>query len=74
VGGQLHALAALPQWKDTWYTLERELGGLQGWFRHYEKEKLFLSLTGIEIRFFGCPATNLVTIMTELSRLIFCSF
>jgi hypothetical protein len=31
VGGQCHALAALPPRKEPWYPLYRRLGGLQGW-------------------------------------------
>jgi hypothetical protein len=36
VGGQHHALAALPLGK-TWYPLYRRLGGPQGWSGHVQK-------------------------------------
>jgi hypothetical protein len=48
VSGQLHALTALPTWKEYWHPLEKKLDGLQSWFGSSGKEKKSLPLPGIE--------------------------
>jgi hypothetical protein len=48
VNGQLHAPAALPQGKNTWYPLDRRLGGPQSRSGHCDEEKNSQPSSGIE--------------------------
>jgi len=61
VSGQLYCPVALPSGKDP-----PVLTGPQSWSGRGSEEKKFLPLPGIEPR----PARRLVTIMTELLRLL----
>jgi hypothetical protein len=71
VSGRLDAPAALPPGKQVPVPVvyRRRLGGPLSWSRYYGEEEILLSLTGIEPRFLGHPASILVAITTELSRL-----
>jgi hypothetical protein len=52
--------------KQPWYLLFRRLDGLQNQSRHYGEEITVLSLLGIELQLFGCPACNVAAILAEL--------
>jgi hypothetical protein len=54
------------------FPLHKGLGGSQSGSGRREEEDNLLPLPGIELRFFGCQTHNLLTILTELSRLRVC--
>jgi hypothetical protein len=56
--------------KSPQYPLDGRLGGPQNWSGCYGEEKNLLPLLGIKLQFLGRPAHSLVTILTELSRLL----
>ena len=51
---------------------EQGVGGLQNRAGHFGKGKILLPLPAFELRFLGCAARSLVTILTELSQLVAC--
>jgi hypothetical protein len=67
VSGQLHAPAALPQGKSSWYALDRRLGGPQSRSGRGGEEKKFKLLPGIKPPIIE-PVAQRYT--TELSRLL----
>ena len=66
VGGQLHALAALPHYKESQKTLNRHLGAPPGRISSFGVKKYDYPLVEIEPRFPVGPARSLVTTLTEL--------
>jgi hypothetical protein len=71
VCGQLHAPAALPpQGKNPWYPLDRSLDGSQIRSGRGGEEKNSQPPPGIEPYNPDRPVRSLVTIPTELSRLL----
>ena len=71
LSGQFHASAALPPGKTPppRYLLCRRLGGPQSRSGRYGQDKNLSTLPGLELQFLHHPAPNLVTILTELSRI-----
>jgi hypothetical protein len=67
--GEVHDLAAIPWWFNSWYPLNRRLDGTQQLSLCYEEVKEHLPLLGIEHKFPGCPYSSLITIQTELFQL-----
>jgi hypothetical protein len=68
VCGQLHAAAALPLGNQPPVPIAQEaLWAHEPAWTLCRREKSLA--TGIEVRLLGCPALNLVAILTELSRL-----
>jgi hypothetical protein len=65
--GQLHALATLLLGNNPRSLLDSGLCGPQSLSGRYGEEKNPLSLTGIQLRFLGCPASSLDAIPTELA-------
>jgi hypothetical protein len=63
VSGKFHDPAALPSGKQPRYPLDRKLGGLQNRSGRSSEETKSLFLPGL-------PARSLVTLLTELSRLL----
>ena len=67
VSGQFHAPAILPLGKESaleaWCVPESGLSA-------FENIKYLLFVPGIEPRFIGRPSSSLVSILTELSRLL----
>jgi hypothetical protein len=49
VSGQLHAPAALPPGKSPRYPFYRRLGGPQSRSGRYGEEKIFFTLSGLEL-------------------------
>jgi len=66
VSGQLHAPAALPPGKSPHYSLDRWLGGLQNRSGRSGKKVPYPRQKSNP----GRPARSLVTIRTEISRLL----
>ena len=68
VGGQLHAPAALPRYKEPQKTLNRQLGKPAGRTASYGVKKNDCPLTEIERRVLGGPARSPLTTLTELPQ------
>jgi hypothetical protein len=60
VGGQLHALVAVPLWEEPHYPLDRRLGGPQSWSGYGSKRKNPCPCQELNP---GHAACNLVTIL-----------
>jgi hypothetical protein len=71
VSGQIHATASLPPWKEPRYPLDRKLGGPQSRSGHGGGEKNSQPPPGIEPQNPDRPASSLVAISTEITRLYF---
>jgi hypothetical protein len=67
VSVRLHAPAALPQAKSSWYPLDRRLGGLQNRSGRGGEEKNSQPLPGLEPPIINSVAQRYTT---ELSRLL----
>jgi hypothetical protein len=71
VGGQFHALDALPPGSIIpRYRLNKMLGCPQSRRGRFGEKTNLFPKSGIKRRFFGRPDHSLVTIPTELSRLL----
>jgi hypothetical protein len=70
VGGQLCVLAALALVKTPCHPLNKRLSELPEPVCMLQEEKILLLLFGIAPLFLYCPTHNLVTKLTELSRLL----
>jgi hypothetical protein len=66
VNGQLHALAALVKKKE-----EKTLVKPQSRYEHRGRKEYILALQDIELRILDFSVCSLITIVTELSRLVF---
>ena len=63
VGGQHHALSALPPDKQPLIATEQMLGGHQSQSVCFGNKKNFLSISRIKPRFIGCPAySNIISV------------
>ena len=58
-----------PLWGSSRCLLNRKFGGPLNWFGHFGENTNPFPFPRIEIRFVVSPARDLVTVLTELSRL-----